>query len=229
MNIVESREEKRRYESWLCRHPSFFFENSKQYEMQGSYIKLPLDYPRIISTGRDSKLISELNNKWISVATGSEDFSFKVMRKNEYEEQLFDCEDERFELDMTINGFTAAIETLEKILKDAQNAQNLGSKYTIDTKLLSSNKLKTIHEVYGDVADRMLESLQTQPIITIPIILKRLHNNRNAYIQDKKRREEIWAECCEKNFYKSLDHKSFYFYQSERKCTNTKGIFNFSL
>jgi hypothetical protein len=41
---------------------------------------------------------SVLNDVWVSVPTGSEDFSFKVTRKNTYEEALFKCEDERYEV-----------------------------------------------------------------------------------------------------------------------------------
>ncbi len=74
-------------------------------------------------------MAKELNDDWISVAHGSEDFSFKVMRKNEYEEQLFNCEDERFDLDWTINLHTSAIETLEKIQAEAQAAQDAGKMY----------------------------------------------------------------------------------------------------
>lgn len=36
-----------------------------------------------------------LNDKWVSVTSGSEDYSFKHMRKNQYEESLFRCEDDR--------------------------------------------------------------------------------------------------------------------------------------
>ena len=44
-----------------------------------------------------------LNDDWVSVPTGSEESSsFKHMRKNEFEERLFRCEDERFEIDMVI-------------------------------------------------------------------------------------------------------------------------------
>ena len=38
---------------------------------------------------------SVLNDFWVSVTSGSEDYSFKHMRKNQYEESLFRCEDDR--------------------------------------------------------------------------------------------------------------------------------------
>jgi len=37
-----------------------------------------------------------LNDLWVSVTSGSEDYSFKHMRKNQYEESLFRCEDDRY-------------------------------------------------------------------------------------------------------------------------------------
>lgn len=37
-----------------------------------------------------------LNDHWVSVTSGSEDYSFKHMRRNQYEESLFRCEDDRF-------------------------------------------------------------------------------------------------------------------------------------
>jgi len=43
-----------------------------------------------------------LNDYWVSVTSGSEDYSFKHMRKNQYEESLFRCEDDRFELTVSL-------------------------------------------------------------------------------------------------------------------------------
>ncbi|KAI3665915.1 hypothetical protein L6452_44550 [Arctium lappa] len=60
-----------------------------------SYRLLPDDYP-IPSVSQRSELGSQvLNDLWVSVTSGSEDYSFKHMRKNQYEESLFRCEDDR--------------------------------------------------------------------------------------------------------------------------------------
>lgn len=42
-----------------------------------------------------------LNDHWVSVTSGSEDYSFKHMRKNQYEESLFRCEDDRYGVSVT--------------------------------------------------------------------------------------------------------------------------------
>lgn len=48
------------------------------------------------------------------------------MRKNVFEEQLFKCEDERFELDLTINRYNSTIETFERLQKEIQQATEKG-------------------------------------------------------------------------------------------------------
>ena len=56
-----------------------------------------------------------LNDQWVSVPTGSEDFSFKNMRRNEYEEALFNVEDERFEIDMVIDSNMSTVRVLAEL------------------------------------------------------------------------------------------------------------------
>ena len=55
----------------------------------GSYTKVPKDYPMTIASARNEKAVTTLNDVWFSVPHGSEDFSFKNMRKNMFEEALF--------------------------------------------------------------------------------------------------------------------------------------------
>ena len=43
-----------------------------------------------------------LNDTWAGVTRGTEDYSFKLMRRNQYEEILFRVEDDRFELEMLL-------------------------------------------------------------------------------------------------------------------------------
>lgn len=64
----------------VCIH-SFFF----------SMVKYPIP-----SASHRTELGAEvLNDHWVSVTSGSEDYSFKHMRRNQYEESLFRCEDDR--------------------------------------------------------------------------------------------------------------------------------------
>lgn len=57
-----------------------------------------MQYP-IPSASQRSELGAQvLNDHWVSVTSGSEDYSFKHMRRNQYEESLFRCEDDRYRL-----------------------------------------------------------------------------------------------------------------------------------
>ncbi|CAI7917406.1 unnamed protein product, partial [Closterium sp. NIES-53] len=50
---------------------------------------------RPVSCHRTELGMKVLNDVWVSVTSGSEDYSFTHMRKNQYEESLFRCEDDR--------------------------------------------------------------------------------------------------------------------------------------
>ena len=51
--------------------------------------------------------------QWVGIPIGSEEsYSFRFMRKNQYEEALFKCEDDQFEIDMIIDTNTSAIRIL---------------------------------------------------------------------------------------------------------------------
>lgn len=58
--------------------------------------KLLLQYPIPLASQRSELGAQVLNDKWVSVTSGSEDYSFKHMRRNQYEESLFRCEDDRY-------------------------------------------------------------------------------------------------------------------------------------
>lgn len=84
-----------------------------------SYRALPKDYPKPPCTERSPEEEAVLNDTWVSVPVGSEEnYSFKHMRRNQYEEALFKCEDERYEIDMVIDSNTATIRVLEPLAEE---------------------------------------------------------------------------------------------------------------
>ena len=118
IRVLASRCNSRKQSSWFCKSLS----NLGDIECKkiGSYLLIPSDYPSFISTGRDPKLSQEINDYWISVASGSEDFT----RKNIYEEQLRKCEDERFEYDMVLNICDYIIDVLGKLSSEISEREN---------------------------------------------------------------------------------------------------------
>jgi paired amphipathic helix protein Sin3a len=84
-----------------------------------SYRALPKDYPLPACSERSAADEAVLNDTFVSVPVGSEDsYNFKHMRKNQYEEALFICEDERFEIDMVIDSTASTIRLLEPLAEE---------------------------------------------------------------------------------------------------------------
>lgn len=123
-----------------------------------------------------------LNNQWVSVPTGSEDFSFKNTRKNQFEEVMFKCEDDRFECDMIVDANHSAIRVLEPLAaeirvlreKHADGRLKGGLQYRLDRRTLGIIHLKAISRVYGDYGNEVLAMLRKNPVGAIPIVLNRL-------------------------------------------------------
>lgn len=47
-----------------------------------SYVRLPADYPKLLSSHRPQDLHIPWNDTWVSVTSGSEDYSFKVLHSS---------------------------------------------------------------------------------------------------------------------------------------------------
>lgn len=91
-----------------------------------SYRALPKDYPRPQCSERSTHDMSVLSDDWVSIPIGSEEaYSFKHMRKNQHEEALFRCEDERFEIDMVIDSNMCTLKLLEPMAEEINNMRGL--------------------------------------------------------------------------------------------------------
>ncbi|KAL8532585.1 hypothetical protein ACS0TY_008973 [Phlomoides rotata] len=189
-----------------------------------SYRLLPDNYP-IPSVSRRTKIGAEvLNDDWVSVTSGSEDYSFKHMRKNQYEESLFRCEDDRYELDMLLGSVNATAQRVEKLL-DSFNAHTdkTDSSFHIEDHLTALD-LRCIERLYGDHGLDVRDVLRKNGPLALPIILTRLKQKQEEWARCRSDFNKIWAEIYAKNYHKSLDHRSFYFKQQDTKNLSAKAF-----
>ncbi|KAL4379199.1 hypothetical protein GQ457_02G011470 [Hibiscus cannabinus] len=189
-----------------------------------SYRLLPDDYP-IPSASQRSELGAQvLNDYWVSVTSGSEDYSFTHMRRNQYEESLFRCEDDRFELDMLLESVSSTAKRVEDLLNSInENKINIVSPFRAEEHLTVLN-LRCIERLYGDHGLDVLEILRKTPALALPVILTRLKQKQEEWTKCRSDFNKVWAEIYSKNHYKSLDHRSFYFKQQDSKNLSAKSL-----
>ncbi|XP_021731191.1 paired amphipathic helix protein Sin3-like 4 [Chenopodium quinoa] len=189
-----------------------------------SYRLLPKNYPIPLASHRTELGAEVLNDHWVSVTSGSEDYSFKHMRKNQYEESLFRCEDDRFELDMLLESVNVTIKRVEDLLdKINSNMIKTENPIRIEDHFTPIN-LRCIERLYGDHGLDVMDVLKKNAILALPVILTRLKQKQEEWARCRADFNKVWAEIYSKNYHKSLDHRSFYFKQQDTKSLSTKAL-----
>jgi paired amphipathic helix protein Sin3a len=181
-------------------------------------------------TGRqDNPICAEvLNDQWVSVPTGSEDGTgFKSSRKNQYEELLFKCEDDRFELDLVIENNLSTIRQLEALAEQFKGVKATG---TADTELklrdedLDALAVRSIKRVYGDRGEDVLKLLFARPAHAIPVVLNRLKQKHIEWSQTRRDWNKLWRQISKKHYSKALDYQSVNFKAEEKKNLSAKNL-----
>ena len=193
-----------------------------------SYRLLPNNFPVAVASARTPLCIEHLNDNWVSVTSGSEDYSFKAMRKNQYEEALFHCEDDRFEMDMILETTKSTIEALEPILEKLNGmTPEEASTYRVPEGTLSAIHLRAIERMYGigtDQGNDIRRMILDYPGATAHVVMARLKQKDAEWRKVKVEVTPTWVDVYEKNYNKSLDHRSFYFKQTDKKALSAKGM-----
>ncbi|KAL9246447.1 hypothetical protein vseg_019981 [Gypsophila vaccaria] len=189
-----------------------------------SYRLLPKNYPIPMASQKTELGAQVLNDHWVSVTSGSEDYSFKHMRKNQYEESLFRCEDDRFELDMLLEAINVTIKRVEEVLeKISKNSFRVETPIRIEDHFTAIN-LRCIERLYGDHGLDVMDVLKKNAMLALPVILTRLKQKQEEWARCRADFNKVWAEIYAKNYHKSLDHRSFYFKQQDTKSLSTKAL-----
>ncbi|PPS02262.1 hypothetical protein GOBAR_AA18401 [Gossypium barbadense] len=220
---MEGPKEKERYREYLAKSIQELDLSNCQ-RCTPSYRLLPDDYPIPSASQRSGLGAQVLNDHWVSVTSGSEDYSFKHMRRNQYEESLFRCEDDRFELDMLLESVSSTAKRVEDLLNSInENKINMDSPIRVEEYFTVLN-LRCIERLYGDHGLDVMEILHKNPALALPVILTRLKQKQEEWTKCRSDFNKVWAEIYSKNHYKSLDHRSFYFKQQDSKNLSVKSL-----
>lgn len=195
-----------------------------------SYRALPKNYVQPKCTGRTQLCKEVLNDIWVSFPSWSEDSTFVTSRKTQYEEYIYRCEDERFELDVVIETNLTAIRVFEALQKKLNRmTPEERSKYKLDDTLGGSSVViiqRAIKRIYGDKAPEIVEGLKKSPAVAVPLVYRRLRAKEEEWREAQKQFNKIWRDQNEKYYLKSLDHQSITFKQNDIKFLRSKSLLN---
>ncbi|XP_072236154.1 paired amphipathic helix protein Sin3a-like isoform X2 [Leuresthes tenuis] len=195
-----------------------------------SYRALPKSYQQPKCTGRTPLCREVLNDTWVSFPSWSEDSTFVSSKKNQYEEHIYRCEDERFELDVVLETNLATIRVLETVQRRlSRMSAEEQVRFRLDNTIGGSSEVihrKAIQRIYGDKAHDIIDGLKRNPAVSVPIVLKRLKMKEEEWREAQRGFNKIWREQNEKYYLKSLDHQGINFKQNDTKVLRSKTLLN---
>ncbi|KAL8511207.1 hypothetical protein ACS0TY_017869 [Phlomoides rotata] len=159
------------------------------------------------------------------------------MRKNLYEESLFRCEDDRFELDILLESVKATAKRVEELI-DSMNVRAIKteSSFRIEdhltgiavycaVELMSTSSAFSPPQylICGAYGLDVMDALRKNAPLALPVILNRLKQKQGEWERCCVDFNKVWAEIYAKNYHKSLDHRTFYFKQQDTKNLTAKG------
>lgn len=193
-----------------------------------SYRGLPKSFIQPKCTGRTALCREVLNDTLVSFPSWSEDSTFVSSRKTQYEEYIYRCEDERFELDIVIESNLLTIRVLEAVRRKIDKMSfDERNRLKLDDTLGGTSCVihqRAIRRIYGDKAPEIIEGLKKNPVIAVPLVLRRLKAKDEEWRDAQKQFNKIWREQNEKYYLKSLDHQGISFKQNDIKYLRSKSL-----
>ena len=196
-----------------------------------SYRQLPKSEAKLQCSGRDDMCWEVLNDDWVSHPTWASEEGFTAHRKNQHEEALHKCEEERYEYDLNIEANLRTIQLLEPI---AQRISTMASEEKSNFKLapgLGGSSQAIYQRVIKKIYDRekgleVIDALHDNPAAAIPVVLQRLKQKDEEWKRAQREWNKVWRDTEARNFLKSLDHMGPQFKALDKKTIGIKNLIN---
>ncbi|KAJ7552016.1 hypothetical protein O6H91_06G038400 [Diphasiastrum complanatum] len=172
-----------------------------------SYCLVSKNYPRPLSTHRTELDSAVLNDSWVSVMSGSVDYSCNPSEKNQCEEILFRCEDDQFELDMVLEISSVTVKRVKEII-DCRLDQSIPEHPFCVDEHLSAMHLRCIERIYGKHGLEIIDLINKDPAVALPVVHDRLIEKHEEWLKFRAGMGKIWTEVYIRNFLGSLEHQS---------------------
>ena len=123
-----------------------------------------------------------------------------------------------YKIDFDLGNLQVTMKVLEEEKTKIENmTETEKQNYVLDPYKFNKLRKKQIEKVYGDLGEHMLKMLPQNPVKAIPILYSRIKKNFDGLKGERDDLIKNWSDLCEKNFHKSLDHRSFHFKSFEKK------------
>ncbi len=83
-----------------------------------------------------------------------------------------------------------------------------------------------VHRIYGDKSPDIIDGLKKNPVVAVPLVLRRLKAKEEEWREAQRNFNKIWREQNEKYYLKSLDHQGINFKQNDVKAIRSKALLN---
>ena len=187
-------------------------------------------HPKCSGRVQSSIFKEVLNDTWVSFPSWSEDSQFVSSRKNLYEEHIYRTEDERFEFDVVLESNRDTIKVLECVQKRmSRMPPEEAARYRLDDSLGGSSPTihqRAIRRIYGDKSSDIIDGLKRNPVVAVPLVLRRLKAKDAEWREVQKQFNKIWRDQNEKHYLKSLDHQGANFKQNDIRAIRSKALLN---
>ena len=171
-----------------------------------------------------------LNDTWVSFPSWSEDSQFVSSRKTQYEEHIYRTEDERFEFDVVLETNRDTIKVLECVQKKmARMPPEEAARYRLDDCMGGTSPTihqRAIRRIYGDKSADIIDGLKRNPVVAVPLVLRRLKAKDSEWREIQKQFNKVWRDQNEKYYLKSLDHQGMIFKQNDIRAIRSKSLLN---
>ena len=85
---------------------------------------------------------------------------------------------------------------------------------------------RAIRRIYGDKSVDIIEGLKRNPVVAVPLVLRRLRAKDEEWREVQKNFNKVWRDQNEKHYLKSLDHQCMQFKQSDTRNLRSKSLLN---
>lgn len=171
----------------------------------GSYGLLNRKVCHVNCSGRTVRDWCVLNDRWAASASGSE-AQFHASQKNQYEERLFEMEDERVQFDVRICRMRSLLSKLERSHQSITEGGEIPfNRESFPRGFLSDTDILTLRELYDQRLDNMLARMAEEPVALFENVIRRLRERLEVINEVRKSREGAYHDVNKRNYQRSLE------------------------